>query len=279
MIYPKEFKRLYTFKVVYESNSFTEAAKILFVTQAGVSVHIQQLENELDVSLFDRNTRHKITPTEEGRILYQQVSKLLDQWNDTVHLLNKVSASKLSCSIGASNSFSISYLPDLMDFLIAKHPNVEFTLKEQNSETIYNAVLQRDLDFGFVERPFALSEKANTQEVLHDQLVLAGNPSSSLWLLREDHSGIQHYNLNYLDQNNLKPANILNANTNDLIIRLLKKGLGQTILSIKNIEDTKIPYTELDASYSRHFYLLSPTPPTAVYQDIYQSIETWLKSL
>ena len=49
--------------------SFTQAAEVLCVTQAAVSRQIKELEDALDVPLFERTGRH-IALTDSGRILY-----------------------------------------------------------------------------------------------------------------------------------------------------------------------------------------------------------------
>ncbi|WP_061148706.1 LysR family transcriptional regulator [Caballeronia arvi] len=49
--------------------SFTQAADVLCVTQAAVSRQIKELEDSLDIALFERTGRH-IALTEAGKILY-----------------------------------------------------------------------------------------------------------------------------------------------------------------------------------------------------------------
>jgi len=49
--------------------SFTQAAEVLCVTQAAVSRQIKELEDTLEVALFERTGRH-IALTDAGRILY-----------------------------------------------------------------------------------------------------------------------------------------------------------------------------------------------------------------
>ncbi|MEJ1311948.1 LysR family transcriptional regulator [Latilactobacillus sakei] len=51
------FKTLEIFKTVYETKNFTTAAQLLFLSQPTVSVQIKQLEESLDVVLFERNGR------------------------------------------------------------------------------------------------------------------------------------------------------------------------------------------------------------------------------
>ncbi|WP_379970121.1 LysR family transcriptional regulator [Epilithonimonas sp. UC225_85] len=60
---------LRTFKSVYETQSFTKAARDLYISQPGVSLHIGSLEAYVGYSLFERVSK-KLIPTEKAKILY-----------------------------------------------------------------------------------------------------------------------------------------------------------------------------------------------------------------
>ncbi|CDQ38808.1 MULTISPECIES: LysR family transcriptional regulator [Virgibacillus] len=58
------YERLKTFLAVADKRSFSEAAKILHVTQPSVTIQIKELEMELDTRLFERSTKQvKLTPS------------------------------------------------------------------------------------------------------------------------------------------------------------------------------------------------------------------------
>ena len=58
-----------TFKVIYEAGTLSAAAKDLFISQPGVSLHLSSLESFAGHRLFDRDTR-KMVATERGTMLY-----------------------------------------------------------------------------------------------------------------------------------------------------------------------------------------------------------------
>lgn len=68
-----------TFKAIYETGSLTGAAQSLYISQPGVSLHLNSLETFTGYKLFDRAAR-KMVPTERGKVLYnfilEPVSKL-----------------------------------------------------------------------------------------------------------------------------------------------------------------------------------------------------------
>ncbi|WP_146260086.1 LysR family transcriptional regulator [Rhizobium tubonense] len=62
---------------VYDTNSFSAAAKSLKVGQSAISKTIAQLERELSAPLFLRSTR-QLTPTESGRVFYEHAVKVVE---------------------------------------------------------------------------------------------------------------------------------------------------------------------------------------------------------
>ena len=62
---------LKTFCTLADIGHFTQTAEVLFMTQSGVSQHIQKLENQLDTLLLIRNGK-SFSLTDAGMKLHQQ---------------------------------------------------------------------------------------------------------------------------------------------------------------------------------------------------------------
>jgi LysR family transcriptional regulator, glycine cleavage system transcriptional activator len=71
------------FCVAAECLSFKETAKRLYLTPSAVSHQIKQLEQNLNLPLFKRETR-AIVLTEAGRRFYQAIEPLMQQLADTI---------------------------------------------------------------------------------------------------------------------------------------------------------------------------------------------------
>lgn len=78
-----EFKQLEAFVAVVEYNSFSEAARHLFLTQPTVSAHIRSLEQELNSKLIIRTTK-KLTITRRGHQLYDCAVNMLNMRNSLI---------------------------------------------------------------------------------------------------------------------------------------------------------------------------------------------------
>lgn len=70
-----DIRQMKYFIAVADEMSFTKAAEKLFIAQPPLSRAIQNLEEELEVSLLVRNTR-SIELTEAGKYFYENSKKL-----------------------------------------------------------------------------------------------------------------------------------------------------------------------------------------------------------
>ncbi|SHF24581.1 LysR family transcriptional regulator [Pedobacter caeni] len=69
-----------TFKAVYQTNSFTAASKILFISQPNVSQHLSALEAHVGKQLFERKPR--LVPTDYGKLFYTQIVEPIERLED-----------------------------------------------------------------------------------------------------------------------------------------------------------------------------------------------------
>ena len=247
------FKLLNTFKIVYESKNFSEAAEMLFISQPAVSNQMKQLEEELGCPLFTRKGKQEMEPTEAATILYQRLLHLTDDWTDTLSEMKQDYHPKVVCKIGASHTFSVYYLPELMVALTTEFGQVEFELEMGNSEEVLEKIQKHDLHFGFIEKPL-VTDGVERVAILEDYLVLSGDVDSDTWLCREPTSGVFHYMEQYLRSQNITEKKMIVKN-NEMIVKLLEKGIGKSVVSSKAIP-VGVPYERLNDAYRRPFYYL-----------------------
>ena len=71
-------ERLQEFIILAKSLNYTKAAESLFISQSVLSKHIKELENELQVDLFNRST-HSVTLTDEGKLLLRSADSFVSK--------------------------------------------------------------------------------------------------------------------------------------------------------------------------------------------------------
>ena len=99
---------------VAKSASFSKAAKNLYMTQPAISQAIMQLENELDIRLFNR-TPKGVTLTDEGKNLFEYVNsaiKIINAGEEKILEYKNLSVGELKIGVGdtISRYFLLPYL-------------------------------------------------------------------------------------------------------------------------------------------------------------------------
>ncbi len=118
-----ELRHLKTFCVAAEVQSFTETARRLDYVQSNITNQIKQLEDELNVKLFDRLGK-KVVLSNEGRAFYPYAQNILKQCEEAHNVLS-ADPFKGVLNIGASDTCCIYYLPQLLKEYRRRYPLVE----------------------------------------------------------------------------------------------------------------------------------------------------------
>ncbi|MGL2324616.1 LysR family transcriptional regulator [Oenococcus oeni] len=252
----KMFKLLESFIAVYETRNFSKAAEELFLSQPTISVHINQLEKQLDTSLFERNRRTEIRPTENAKRFYPEALKIISNWQRAKEKIADQKMPKSRLKIAASHTTATTLLPKVIKFLSASIDQLQIQVSLHNSDDILEMISQHKINLGLIEKP-STNDAVKRYELMNDQLVLAGNQKSSIWLIRENGSGVYHYTQQYLKENGIIPEQTIRIKSNEIIVATLAKGIGKSIVSKKTLI-TGTPFKELGDSFNRSFYLLTP---------------------
>ena len=117
------------FCIVGKSESFSQAAKELYMTQPAVSQAIMQLERELDTRLFNR-TPKGVSLTIEGSLLFeyaQSAIKLIDVGEEKILEFKNLTAGELK--IGVGDTISRYYLLPYLEIFHNRYPNIKFKIE------------------------------------------------------------------------------------------------------------------------------------------------------
>jgi DNA-binding transcriptional LysR family regulator len=148
-----DFRQLRYFLMLADELHFRKAAEKLFIVQPALSKQMQDLEAELGVSLFERNTR-KVTLSAAGLFYQKEVSKIfedLEKARNTVKMV--ASGEKGELKIGYVGSCIHTFLPNLLAQLHENYPNIQTYLSEMTSASQLLAVQKGELDIAFLRNP------------------------------------------------------------------------------------------------------------------------------
>jgi LysR family transcriptional regulator, glycine cleavage system transcriptional activator len=102
--------------------SFTQAAEVLCVTQAAVSRQIKELEDALEVALFERTGRH-IALTDAGRILYNASYLSIMNIAEAAQAVRRVDRHALTLCV--SHTFSALWLSVRLPQFRKRYPHIK----------------------------------------------------------------------------------------------------------------------------------------------------------
>lgn len=102
--------------------SFTQAAEVLCVTQAAISRQIKELEDSLDVALFERTGRH-IALTDAGRILYNASYLSIMNIAEAAEAVRR--SDKHALTVCVSHTFSALWLSLRLPQFRKRHPDLK----------------------------------------------------------------------------------------------------------------------------------------------------------
>jgi len=138
-----DLRNLRYFIAVYETQSFSAAAKRCFIAQPSISAAVGQLEQELNQTLFMRHARGT-TPTEHGEILYPLASQLLGQAEAIKSVFNQ-QANKESFRIGVTKGLGVKRMSKLLKDFTAAEPAIELTLVPQQEACDVRIIIKEEL--------------------------------------------------------------------------------------------------------------------------------------
>ena len=138
-----------------ELESLTEAAKKLYISQPAVSQAIRKLEEELNVKLFIRNKRNRLTLTDVGKEILVFAYKMADLENrlyqtayEENHLMGGV-VRVATVPLGAS-----LILSRVLPIFKKQFPGVTVELLEGTPLEVKNMVLNYQVDLGISTSPY-----------------------------------------------------------------------------------------------------------------------------
>ena len=140
--------RLYEFLVLARLLSFSKAADALFISQSILTRHIQDLEEEMGVALFNRTT-HGVSLTEAGRILAKEGPELINKCDSALRRLrtqNVPAKGKIRIGMGLEFSYSNHIRSFIQDFL-ERYPDIELQYDVHSGSTPVETLLRYDLFF------------------------------------------------------------------------------------------------------------------------------------
>lgn len=249
-----ELRQLKYFIKAKELLNFTEAAKILNISQSTLSQQIKQLEDELGVLLFNRIGK-RIILTEAAEMFSEYALQSIDKANQGLLLLkdlNNLNTGKIT--IGVIYSMRIPFAKALIQFA-KQYPNIKLQVVFGTTKDLLEKLNLHHFDFVLtfyekVKHPhlkYQILLSSNMVLVTSKKSSLANKSSISLKEVAElplalpfsGYSTIQFF-VESFSQKNLDPNICMEINDIPTLFEIVKTGYWHTILSETSVNDPHV---------------------------------------
>ena len=283
----------YTY-AVYQTGSFSKAAKLLYASQPAVSMAVQRAEEGLGYPIFDRQA-HPLRLTDAGRIFIHHVETIRESENLLHNEIDKLSDKKeRTLRIGCSPLKASFLLPEIIARFHKQNPDVEVSLissfrkgmirdlQEHKVDIVINTVPETGVtDFNCIpafEIHYLLCVPPDqpVNEQLRDYVLCGRDVAEGKHLLKQcPHVPISSFsgppfvifaegeesyeqNKNIFSESNFCPNDAIMVTSPVMAYELAEKGIGATIVADYLIkEDSPLCFYHLRTQWERRcFYFI-----------------------
>ncbi len=242
-----------TFLMVVKENNVTKAAEVLGFSQPTVTFQIKQLENELDVKLFEKSgTRLRLTA--KGEEYAEYARKIMFQINESGIRLHESDESVGYLRIGCPESLASCVLPHAVDLFTQKCTNCSVKIVTETAPVLMNMLDQNEIDILYMfsdkiesknwirvcekeervlfvaspEDELAKKKVVRMEEIGAHQLILSHTRSSLSYI---------HKVYDVFSRNNILLQPKIIVDNTEVIVNLIRQQVGISVLPYYAVKD------------------------------------------
>ena len=151
---------------------FGRAADASSVSQPTLSTQLKKFEDELGVSLIERNPRN-VMMTEVGEAVVARARVMLREADEIRAVARRSKDPELGMvKLGIFPTLGPYLLPHIIPAIVARYPKLELILVEEKTEVILRMLHEGDLDCGILAMPIP-EDNLHVEFVFEEDFVLA----------------------------------------------------------------------------------------------------------
>lgn len=265
------YHHLYYFWQVAKTGNLTKAAKSLHVAQSALSSQIKQLEQSMDVALFEREGRTLIL-TEAGQRSLAYAEDIFSKGEELESLLRKgISPVEQTLRIGNLASMSRNFVESFIQPLIGRD-DISFSLHARRQANLIDDLSDHQLDLGLtnIEVMGGNTNHLQCQLLARQPVSIIGHPGLKLgrsfskkykelpWVLPVNGMPIRTAFDAFCAQHQFKPHIVAEADDMAMLRLLARDSDALTILPKVVVKDelaskTLVHYLRLPNVYENFF--------------------------
>jgi DNA-binding transcriptional LysR family regulator len=250
-------KQLEVFVAISETLSFSRGAEKSCITQSTASQHIQGLEEELGVRLFDRG-RGGALLTEAGKLFFKRARRILSECDESRSAVRRfLGMEDVVLRVGASNIPGTCLIPPKLGRFQQECPRVRLEVSQGDSRSVMQQLVTEEIELGFIGGRYT-DDRIHFEIMGEDTIVCAAaremisSAKASLsqaelckvpLIVREQGSGTQQavYEAlagTWISRESLRVVAVLGSS--ESVKRALLEGAGYAFVSSRSIEEELI---------------------------------------
>lgn len=266
---------LKTFYYTAKFKSFSNAAKYLETSQPTVTRQVQDFQNELQLSLINKNKKH-VSLTNEGAHIYEIAKDFFEkEIKITSEINDLIKKNQQRIRIYSTETFAVHYFSYIYPDFFTDNTDIYVSLEILSDSQVVMNLIDLKCDFGILSKKITDS-CLTTNEILEDRIVLICPVDSKFSKIDsvepEDIDGLE--NVFFMEKDcgtieavkkfllrNKISVNVTGDFSNSEILKnFVKKGLGYGFIA-ENVIKNEIERGELhavrinDPELKRKFYL------------------------
>ena len=231
---------LKNFLIIARHKSVAAASREIGLTPAAAGQQIQQLEEEIGLTLFDR-TKRSLSLNTNGRSLIEPIQEIVARFE--VLGSNLKSGLSGTIVIGALVSSLMGAFGKTLNELKLRYPDLEIKLLAGLSSNFLDQILEGSIDGAIVtESPFTLPQNVQWTELYREPMILItpalttnkgtkSSPRIKLPFIRfERNTWTGHLVDQTIKANKLPIEESMELNSVEAIIELVRQGIGYSIV-------------------------------------------------
>ena len=291
--------RIDTFLSLCETNSYTDTAKELNITQPTVTQHIQYLEKYYEVQLVSKKGK-QFRLTNEGKMLQKYAKRIKANSERITPLLHRLKKGEEVLKFGATLTIGEYMMPPILLKLLEEKPDTKISMFVENTQLLLEMLWKGEIDFALLEGHFEQTE-FDSQLLANETYVGVCSPNnpiahqsnelqellSQTLIIREEGSGTRDileqtlYNQNLSVDDFSRTIEIGNMNA---IKELCRHNKGITFMYQEAVKKelaaevlAKIPINKFTISHPFSFVYLKNSPDIVRLEEWFDEIRSLRK--
>ncbi|SCS20273.1 cidABC operon transcriptional activator CidR [Staphylococcus caeli] len=264
-----EIKQMKYFVEVVKNGGMTQASEHLYIAQSTISKNIKSIEDEFNITLFDRRKKH-IVLTDTGQIFYDKCVEALAVLDDlSLEMGDVTNLERGHIRLGVSAIMNVRLFTKSLNEFHNIYPNVTYEVIEGGGKAVENYLNRDEIDVGITTLPVD-DDVYNAVPLYNEQLLLVVNKNSayasqaSVYLgdLKREHFIMFHDDYYLKDQIiescrkvGFHPKTVAKMSQITFIENMIRDGMGvsilpESIVSILHEDVVGVKITGADVSWN-----------------------------